>query len=574
MTNNYHTPIPVAPAKPPADSETFNVPLGELDAALTDHETRINNLVGAAIPPSGNPAEYLNGEGNYTVPAGTGASVDGHVIQDEGVNLPQRANLNFVGAGVTVTNEAGGTQVAIPGGGHAIEDEGTPITQRSTLNFVGAGVTVTDDAGKTKVDIPGGVTDHGALIGLGNDDHPQYHNDARGDARYPRKYTGKTTAPTVNDDTGDGYVVGDKWLDETNDKEYVALDVTLGAAVWKETTTTGGGATSNILLNGGLDYAQRQDPATYTTIANDKYAADRLRVCRENNDVQYIRSSAIGETGLTSYYFGTLKKITTTGKIHACQPLKAVNSVPLRGKSITFQVKLKASASKTIRIGIVELQNAGSVDVIPATLVSAWGANTVDPTLGTNLAIITGAVSCAVTTSWQLFSVTATVPLNSKNILPAFWTDSQFAANDSISFAELDLHVGSTTQDWSPRPSEAEITALRHYYWKTFGLDVAPAQNANVTGSYRYGALRAGALVNFASLRLPVPMRATPTVTFYNPMAANAQVRDSSSGSDCSLTALSGTSSNSDVITFQCTGNASTTVGSALDVHITAEAEL
>lgn len=30
----------------------------------------------------------------------------------------------------------------------------------------------------------GGVTDHGALTGLSNDDHPQYHNDARGDARY------------------------------------------------------------------------------------------------------------------------------------------------------------------------------------------------------------------------------------------------------------------------------------------------------------------------------------------------------------------------------------------------------
>ena len=31
----------------------------------------------------------------------------------------------------------------------------------------------------------GGVTDHGALTGLDpDDDHPQYHNDARGDARY------------------------------------------------------------------------------------------------------------------------------------------------------------------------------------------------------------------------------------------------------------------------------------------------------------------------------------------------------------------------------------------------------
>ena len=31
----------------------------------------------------------------------------------------------------------------------------------------------------------GGVTDHGALTGLGDDDHSQYLTAARGDARYP-----------------------------------------------------------------------------------------------------------------------------------------------------------------------------------------------------------------------------------------------------------------------------------------------------------------------------------------------------------------------------------------------------
>ena len=30
----------------------------------------------------------------------------------------------------------------------------------------------------------GGVTDHGLLSGLGDDDHPQYHTDERGDLRY------------------------------------------------------------------------------------------------------------------------------------------------------------------------------------------------------------------------------------------------------------------------------------------------------------------------------------------------------------------------------------------------------
>jgi hypothetical protein len=48
------------------------------------------------------------------------------------------------------------------GGGHTIKDEGTSLTQRTNLNFVGAGVTVTDDAGNdaSVVTIPGGGGGH------------------------------------------------------------------------------------------------------------------------------------------------------------------------------------------------------------------------------------------------------------------------------------------------------------------------------------------------------------------------------------------------------------------------------
>lgn len=51
---------------------------------------------------------------------------------------------------------------------------------------------------------------------------------------------GAAVAPAVTDDSGDGYAVGSRWIDTTADQEYVALDVTVGAAVWTETTAAGG----------------------------------------------------------------------------------------------------------------------------------------------------------------------------------------------------------------------------------------------------------------------------------------------------------------------------------------------
>lgn len=75
-----------------------------------------------------------------------------------------------------------------------------------------------------------------------------------------------SSAPTTGDDSGDGYVVGSRWIDTTNDKEYVCLDNSAGAAVWTE--TTGGGVDGtpinmqdNILSRSILqDYALVHNP--------------------------------------------------------------------------------------------------------------------------------------------------------------------------------------------------------------------------------------------------------------------------------------------------------------------------
>jgi len=51
------------------------------------------------------------------------------------------------------------------------------------------------------------------------------------------RYFEKTSAPTVNDDENDGYRVSDVWLDLTTDIAYRCMDVSAGAAVWKEDST-------------------------------------------------------------------------------------------------------------------------------------------------------------------------------------------------------------------------------------------------------------------------------------------------------------------------------------------------
>ena len=55
--------------------------------------------------------------GFHPAETGGGGAAFYQVVQDEGVSLPQRNVLNFVGAGVTVSDIGGKTTVNIPGGG-------------------------------------------------------------------------------------------------------------------------------------------------------------------------------------------------------------------------------------------------------------------------------------------------------------------------------------------------------------------------------------------------------------------------------------------------------------------------
>ena len=60
-------------------------------------------------------------------------------------------------------------------------------------------------------------------------------------ALYPQgssAYT-STSDPTVNDDSGDGFVIGSLWINTTGHKVFIAEDVTVGAAVWVQIPTTG-----------------------------------------------------------------------------------------------------------------------------------------------------------------------------------------------------------------------------------------------------------------------------------------------------------------------------------------------
>jgi len=355
--------------------------------------------------------------------------------------------------------------------------------------------------------------------------------------------------------------------------QYLTPDPTSASGLKYETPSISVSDSSNFLINGGFAIAQKQAPGTLTTISDMAISADRWRITRENADLQYQRNDASGESGLTTNYYGRYKKITNAGKFMVVQPIISRTSIGLRGRTVIFQLKMKASSAKTIRMAVIELGSGGTFDTLPASIVTAWNADSTDPTLGSNLAVITATQSKSVLTTWANYSVSVTIPAASKNVLVAIWTDSDFAVNDTLDIAEAGLYIGSQTLAWAEKELPTEIAECRKFIYKTFALDTAPAQNAGVSGSLVCIAGKAGATASgaVAVLRFPTPMFGTLTTTTYNPAAANAQMRDVSITADCSATAVGAGYSNSEAVIVTATGNASTAVGNIIEVHLLVE---
>lgn len=95
----------------------------------------------------------LNGRDGKDGQDGKDAVIDLEIIKE--LVEPQIARIKNEIKRLGIQRGGGGGN-AVAGSGHTIQDEGTASAQRTKLNFVGAGVTVTDDAGNdaTVVTIP------------------------------------------------------------------------------------------------------------------------------------------------------------------------------------------------------------------------------------------------------------------------------------------------------------------------------------------------------------------------------------------------------------------------------------
>lgn len=363
------------------------------------------------------------------------------------------------------------------------------------------------------------------------------------------------------------------------------------------TLTDDGLKSRNVITNGGFWVQQRVATAStaipsVSTTTRAGQVADRWAVTTGNATTTLwaqIDTSGAVESGLESRYYGRITQATNAAKFTLSQVVINSDMAHLRGKKVRVSCKLKqfVGSNQTYKLGLLQLAAAGTVDTMPA-FTSAIGADGVAPTWGTNLAAITpdasptaetgtingSYVDCTSTASWVKYSAVFTIPSDAKNLVLVLWKSAAGGATDSVGVAEFQITSGPGIVDYVEPPVTDTLLRCQQFFYKTFSYATVPVTNAGVsTGCVKWSAGVAGAVAGtWSHHAFAVPMWKIPTITLFNPAAANAQVRQiGATAGDCTVS--SGAEITTRGTAFTTTPGASAVVGTILGVHFTAEAD-
>jgi hypothetical protein len=218
--------------------------------------------------------------------------------------------------------------------------------------------------------------------------------------------------------------------------------------------------------------------------------------------------------------FGILQVIENKNCVHLLQ-----TAVPYSRVSLSFQARRTGTTIGAIRAGVIAWD--GAADTVTSDVVSAWAAAGTNPTLAANWTFENTPIALpAPTTSYQRYTIESIQidTASTTNVGVFIWTDDTVMdAADILYITDVQLEAGNVATPFERRPFGMELALCQRYYCKTFDYDVAPATNTtdeNGCLSARSGGTDGGAVT--INWKFPVTMRTNPTVTLYNPNAADS----------------------------------------------------
>lgn len=347
----------------------------------------------------------------------------------------------------------------------------------------------------------------------------------------------------------------------------------------------------NPIINGAMDIWQRG--TAFAAVGTGTYTADRWLYTFAAASVQTINRSTnvptVTQAGVLFNYSYEVDITTADATIaagdtaylsqriegfnwrHLAQRQFTLSFWVMGAKTGTHCVAFRNNATGTpdrCYVGTYSISAANTWEYKTVVVSPSPSAGTWDYTTGSGLEV------AFILAAGSTFQTTAGA-WNTGNFLA---TSAQVNELDNTAnffrMTGVKMELGPVATPFVMSHFQAELDLCQRYYQKTFAYATAPAQNAGVGTGEAIFPQHVGASTGFnAEGRTYVQrMRVAPTMTYFNPAAANAQVRNTNTNTDCTGTGSTQIGEHQFAIT------ATTPAGSAqsetLRVHWTASAEL
>lgn len=349
-----------------------------------------------------------------------------------------------------------------------------------------------------------------------------------------------------------------------------------------------GDLVENAFINGDMDHAQRgaSGAASFAAVASGTYTLDRFLYEKAGTMVHTISQDAdvptVAQAGRLFTSSLRLNLTTADTAIAAgdfctfTQRIEGYNfKRTLAQRPMTYRTWVKATLAG---VYCVAFRNSGPdrsfVAEITINNANTWEEKVVtilaSPSAGTwNYANGMGLSATLVIAGGSTFQTAAGAWQNGNFFATANQINGVNTGSTDFRTTGWELVPGIVPMRLPPRSVVRELLACRRYYRKTFPQATAPAQNAGTTGALALQA--AAATANGCSLwdAFDVLMRAAPTVTTFNPSAANANWRDTTGAVDRAATVINASEHGVGIYI-----SATPTAGNTHQIHATADAEL
>ena len=355
------------------------------------------------------------------------------------------------------------------------------------------------------------------MANLGNTTRPAYVYDAETDTWLPigvgahsHDYTSQFIGKTLVDAKGDIVTASasdtpailSKGADGT---VLVADSSTSTGLAWQPYAAQQAGG-KNAIINGAFDFWQR---GTTFTSGSALYTADRWPISPNNGTMTISRINS----DLSGFRYGMRVQRpqggTTTAQIYLGQGLVTEDVIHMQGKQVTISFYARAGANYS---------SAGSILNLGANWGTGTGGYVYAPLTNDALLFNTGFV---LTTSWQRFSYTFTMPANMTEFrfYPYYTQSGTAGANDYYDMTGWQLELGPVATTFSRYAGhiQGELAACQRYYFRV-----------NAFGTSQYAIFGAGGGNSTTQARtivpFPVTMRAKPTAIDYPTLGSNFSI--------------------------------------------------